>query len=244
MKPLASFDLEIYKEISEENPLEKILPVKITCAAIKLEGVKNILFYFGFPYMSKKQCINMLCDLIEIKKYYTFITWAGTGFDFKILAYETNNFKKCGELALNHIDMMLEVVFRKGWFLSLDAALNGMNIKSKLHEVMLDTGLFTNISGQQAPKYWKLGEYSAVLKYLKYDVIRPLELAKKIQQIQGLKWYSKKGNPQSIYIKKLSMVKNLFLIPEPDTSWMINPPNRIQFINWIPNYNYKINSSV
>ena len=236
MKPFASFDLEIYHEIDRENPLESFLPVGITCAAIKLEGVEKILFYFGFPYMSKKQCIYMLNDLIQINKFYTFITWAGTGFDFKVLAHETDNFEQCGFLALNHIDMMLEIVFRKGWFVALNSALKGMGIESKLHNVILDSGLPATISGQQAPKFWKLKEYSAVLKYLKTDVIRPLQLAKKIQKIQGIKWFSKKGKLQNIRLENLRVVKDLFSIPIPDTSWMEDPPMRSQFVDWIPNY--------
>jgi hypothetical protein len=240
MKPLASFDIEIYKEIDKDHSVESILPVGITCAAIKLEGVKKILFYFGFPYMNKQQCINMLNDLIQINKFYTFLTWAGTGFDFKVLAYETEDFDRCGFLALNHIDMMLEIVFRKGWFVALDSALKGMNIKSKLHKIILDNGNKSKMSGKQAPNFWKQGEYSAVLHYLKYDVIRPLQLAKKIQQIQALQWLSKKGKPQNISIEYLRIVKDLFTIPIPDTSWMTDPPKRSQFIDWIPNYKQKI----
>jgi len=66
MKPFASFDLEIYKEITN-NTLDDILPSRITCAAIKLEGVKKILYYYDCQANLEDSRISILAYYREQK---------------------------------------------------------------------------------------------------------------------------------------------------------------------------------
>ena len=240
-KPFASFDLEIATDLtSDDKSIDKwqeYAPLGISCAALKLEDVDNVIFWEGKPRMSKADCVGMMKSLRLIMDNYDIITWNGTSFDFRVLAIETGFVPECGYIALKSIDMMLEVVFRKGHYLGLDTALSGMNIGSKLHEVRLNSGrLLNDMSGDMAPLLWAAGEYGAVLEYLKYDVIRPLELAKKIADCYFLAWQSKRGFPSCVDIDRLVPAYQLFSLPPPDTSWMSYPPKRKQFFDWIPNY--------
>ncbi len=240
-KPFASFDLEIATDLtSEDKSIDRwpeYAPLGISCAALKLENVDDVIFWQGKPRMPKADCVDMMKNLRSIMNKYDIITWNGTSFDFRVLAIETGFVPECGHLALKSIDMMLEVVFRKGHYLGLDTALAGMGIGSKLHEVRLNSGgLLNDMSGALAPLMWAAGEYDAVLEYLRYDVIRPLELAQKISERGYLKWRSKKGFPQQVDIDSLVPAYQLFSLSSPDTSWMTDPPKREKFFDWIPNY--------
>lgn len=239
-KPFASFDLEIATDLSDDKSIDHwqdYAPLGISCAALKMEGIDDVIFWEGKPRMSKAACIDLMKNLRSIMNKYDLITWNGASFDFRVLAFESDFIPECGYLALNSIDMMLEVVFRKGHYLALDTALSGMGIGSKLHEVRLNSGVLINdMSGAMAPLMWAAGEYDAVLEYLRYDVIRPLELAQKILDVGYLKWKSKKGFPQQIDIDSLVPAYQLFNLPLPDTSWMSTPPKRESFFEWIPNY--------
>ncbi len=91
--------------------------------------------------------------------------------------------EECGELALNHIDMMLLVTFAKGWFLGLQKALTGAGLEGKLKAVTLSDGSeLTDMQGAKAPQLWADKEYDAVLAYLKEDVLQPLKLAEYIAE--------------------------------------------------------------
>ena len=230
-------DVEVYED-------EHFEQLKISCTAVALSDSDNTIFWYSDAKgpMPRNECVEIVHDLIElVADGYTIVTWNGTGFDFRVLAIESGMFEECAELALHHIDMMLYVVFIKGHRLALNTALHGAGLLSKLKEVELNDGtIITDMAGSKAPELWALGERDAVLSYLEYDVVMPLQLLSDIQCNKCMVWSSKAGNPQQVKIPKLYTVKECFALPEPDTSWMDSAPDRFDFIKWMPNYKDRI----
>ena len=237
---LMSFDLEISKILPEfSGNLFEYAPLGISCAAVAHD---EVVFWQGIPQLSKKECQILVKDLMAYASSgYTFVTWNGCGFDFRVLAQESGMVEECGEMALNHVDLMLLVTFTKGWFLGLDKALQGANIAGKVHEVTLVNGeILYNMDGGMAPELCAKEEYDAVLTYLRGDVEQTLELAKVVQETQRIRWTSGRGKAQSTSVPRLKTVRECFDIPEPDTSWMTDPPRREDFVSWIPEWEKKI----
>jgi hypothetical protein len=162
------------------------------------------------------------------------LTHNGLHFDFSLLGQFSGEIEACAELALNGIDTMFIVTCWKGYFLGLDTLLKGMGIESKLHSVTLNDGSICNdFSGKLAPKMWRDGEFNAVRSYLAVDVQSPMKLAQKIEQENRMFWFSKTGKFQNLFTK-LIPVKECFKIGFPNVSWMSNPPDRNDFVKWIP----------
>ncbi len=229
----ASFDLET------ADVADPLWMSEISCAGVALEQeLTRPMFvpWSAVPHLSQGDCERMVSDFMHLEEDgYTFLTWNGAGFDFRILAERSGMFNECAQLALNHVDMMLLVTFRKGWRLSLQAALKGAGLEGKLKTVTLSTGEeITDMSGSKAPELWQAGEYQAVFDYLKEDVLQPLALARHIEKYSVIKWTSKNGRLQSVYVPKLITVRECFTLPEPDISWMTDPPTRESFVEWMP----------
>lgn len=240
---LASFDLEIAKILPENvNNILDYAPLGISCSALALDGNSDILFWQGFPQQSKQECKKLVQDLMNyVASGYTLVSWNGCNFDFRVLAQESDMYDECGQLALNHVDLMLIVTFTKGWFLGLDKALSGAGISGKVKKLTLSSGeTLNNVSGALAPTLWAKQEYNAVLTYLKGDVMQTLELANAVKTDHVIRWISSNGKPQSVSVPRLLPVKECFAIPKPDTSWMTKSPKRETFINWIPNWEQQI----
>ena len=236
---LMSFDIEISKIIPESSGnLFAHSPLGISCAAVAYDEVR---FWQAVPQLTKEESQQIVHDL---QKYaadgHTIVTWNGCGFDFRLLAEESGMVEECGELALNHVDLMLLVTFNKGWYLGLDKALKGAGIAGKVHEVKLKNGdTLRDMNGGMAPQLWADAEYEAVLTYLRGDVEQTLALAKNIQQTHEIRWLSGRGKPQSVAVPQLLTVRECFSLPEPDVSWMDNPPTRESFVKWIPDWERK-----
>jgi hypothetical protein len=226
-----SYDIELYSELDTENInfAEMIPSIAATCTS-----TKDLRFWYDVPYASRetaKNLVNFMMD--EMKNGWFPFTWNGVSFDFNLLAQYSGMVEECAELALNGVDGMLLIVFNKGYFLGLDAALSGAGLQSKQHAVKLNNGLDFSMTGKDAPAMWRKGEYDAVKAYLKGDVFRPLELIEAIRKNNGIKWTSKTGKP-NFQKTPLTPVKELFSIPQPDVSWMTDPKPRKEFVNWIP----------
>lgn len=236
---LLSYDIEIYNDFPEgEVDLHDIIP---SIAAICTTEA-DVKFYYDKPYMTPLTAGLLVTDMIYwFGLGFVPFTWNGCGFDFKLLGYYSGLVTECAHLALNSVDGMLLVTFRKGYYLGLDAALIGAGVKGKQHEVTLNDGsVITDMGGAKAPEMWRNGEYSAVMDYLRGDVVQPLKLGEVLLSSNQLKWTSKSGRPQSVYTK-MEMVKDLFKLPVPDTSWMTDPPTRRKFIDWMPESVLKAN---
>ena len=241
---LISFDIEISKILPEfSGNLFAHAPLGISCAAVAHDDVK---FWQGVPQLTMEESQQMVRELmVYAAEGYTFVTWNGCGFDFRLLAEESQMMEECGELALNHVDLMLLVTFNKGWYLGLDKALNGAGIGGKVHEVKLKNGeTLHNMDGGMAPKLWADGEHEAVLTYLRGDVEQTLALTKNIQETREIRWLSSRGKPQFVSVPKLLTVRECFSLPEPDVSWMDNPPTREGFVSWIPEWERKVRGTL
>lgn len=233
----ASFDLEIAKEIEEGvDDYTDCMPLGISCAAVALTGDPKVRFWKAKGQLSKQKCQKIVHDLIDIvKQGYKIVTWNGTGFDFRVLAFESGMYEECARLALHHVDMMLIVTFTKGWLLGLDTALSAAGIQSKLKEVELSDGsVLEYMKGDLVPALWEIGEYKAVLDYLTYDVTQPLEYAHLIEKQGFIWWTTKAGNTQKVKFQGMPSTLECFKIPEPDVSWMEAPKTRHYFVSWIP----------
>ena len=234
----ASFDLEIALEIPQGDfDLKKAGPLGITCIGVALSDTKKEIYWHEPGQLSKEECKEVVREFWDLAEQgYTFLTWNGLGFDFRVLAEESGMRYKCAKLALeHHVDMMLYVTFVKGWYLSLQSALEGAGCKGKLKEVILKSGdVLKGMEGSQAPALWKAGEYDAVLRCLQSDILQPLDLVQYIEQHKEIVWTSKAGKPQCVLVPEMLLAYECYLLPEPDTSWMDSPPTREGFIEWVP----------
>ncbi len=237
---LISFDLEISNLLPEKvDNLFDYAPLRISCAATASDDVQ---FWYGVPHLNQEESQKLVKDLINyVAEGYTIVSWNGCGFDFRVLAEESGMVEECGDLALNHVDLMLLVTFKKGWYLGLDKALSGANIAGKVHELKLKNGkMLREMSGALAPKLWSEGETEAVLTYLRGDVEQTLALAEVVRETHKIRWTSGRGKPQSVAVPKLLTVRECFDLREPDTSWMSNAPQREDFVQWIPDWERKL----
>lgn len=236
---LVAFDLETAKLIPSNVQEWKALgPLGISCAALAFSDRDNPRCWYGLPQLSPEECQSLVRELERLaSKGYTIITWNGCKFDFNVLAQESGLVAECAQLARNHVDLMLMVTFTKGWLLSLQKALEGSGLKGKLKVVTLSSGeVIHDMDGAIAPQLWADGEVQAVLDYLQEDVKQLLELATVVARRKRLEWVSTKGSLQSVVFKRLLTVQECLLIPEPDVTWMSNPPKRHDFVGWAQPY--------
>lgn len=214
----------------------------ISCAALCVQDYdsdeKQIEFFesaVGKQAMSAKQASELFWRLIELSSDYDIVTWNGTKFDFQVLGQHVRGDEakaKLKEMTWRHIDMMLMVTCTKGWYLSLDKALEGIGL-SKQHNVTLSDGFeLLDMHGGMAPLLWAQGERKAVLEYLQGDVEYLMELAMSVNKYGRMGWISGSGRRQSITMP-LTSVYDCLELPTPDTSWMDNPPQRQDFVNWM-----------
>ena len=239
-----AFDLETAKLIPENaSDLKQHMPLGISCAALAYGDRAGVTIWQGVPQMDKAACQKIVSELREaVNNGYTLLTWNGCGFDFSVLAQESGLTEKCSDLALGHVDLMLLVTFTKGHFLGLDKALTGAGLGGKVKTLTLsDWTVLTSME----PAQWRLiyghaDKYQAVLNYLRADVTQLLKLARVISTRKQIEWTSNSGRPQSVPVSKVLLAKECFGIPEPDVSWMDNPPSREQFVEWIPNWRQRV----
>jgi hypothetical protein len=234
---LAAFDLEIASILpNAEDDWSRMRGLGISCAAVALEDEGAVQVWQGRPRFTSQQSVELVRRLMALHDQgWLLVTWNGCGFDFRVLAEESGMAQECGLLALNHVDLMLMITFNKGWYLSLEAALQGAGLAGKLKAVRLSDGTeIRDMDGSKAPELWAAGEYEAVLAYLQEDVLQLLELAQVARRRGKIQWTSRRGNPQEVRFTRLLTVEECFDLPEPDTSWMSDPPTREQFVSWIP----------
>lgn len=235
MKKFAAFDLEIAKELPEGcEDWREFSPLGISCAAMAFSDDRPNKVWSGVPSLDIVDCMEMVSDLERISEEYTLVSWNGCKFDFPVLAEESEYPHRCAELAKNHIDIMMIVTFVKGWYLGLDAALIGQNLGGKKKAVRLNDGTtLHDMSGAKVPELWSKGEYDAVLSYLNEDVVPLVKLVQILSITDELHWKSKKGRHQVCEMRGLPTVAECFSIPQPDVSWMDNPPQREDFVSWM-----------
>ena len=251
----ASFDLESAEALPNEVPYNTdcFRNLGIVCAAVALVDsdkcmqwnlTEDIIFWKSetTERLTKEDCQEIVRDLLLlVDEGYTFITWNGTNFDFRLLAVQSEMYTECALLAYrHHVDMMLYVVFYKGHYLSLQKALEGIGNIGKLHDVALNDGtILTDMEGGKAPYLWRCGEFDAVLTYLNYDVTEPLAVLQFMYKKHRIQWFSKTGNPQVLLITEIKTVKNLLYDSNDHPDWGKYQITRTQFIDWMPVLTFK-----
>lgn len=226
-----AFDLEIYKIVPGDfNDWRSHRPLGISCAATcSASGVQ--IWYGKDPaggyadFMSRAEAAELVEYLLTaVQSGATLLTWNGLNFDFDLLAEESDQWKACQELALNHVDMMFQVVCAKGYPLGLDKAAKGMGLPGKT----------AGMSGDQAPVLWQAGRRAEVLEYVSQDVQTTLDLALQVEQARQLRWISNSGRPQVLPLPRGWLrVREAMQLPEPDNAWMRNPLRREDFVAWM-----------
>ena len=241
-----SFDLEIAQEIKEGEEWEPE-EVGISFAAalmIHPDGRDHI----GIEWMAggkvpasrgmtQGEAVEIVDDLESaVESGYRIVTVNGLSFDFRVLAAVSRLPHRCARLARDcQTDLLYIAVCRLGWRVGLDALARGANVKEKLHQVTLNNGeVMEEMNGAAAPKLWSQGEFKAVMAYLREDVRATLEVAEVAEKRKRLFWLSKAGKPYTIVVPAtgLPTVAECSAWPEPDQSWMTDPPNKWEMLKW------------
>ena len=229
-KGYIGFDHEIANDISDFTKWRFHRPLGITCAALYLEGEKPMLWYDVTPQkkpapkMSREYAGRLVSELIDwVEKGYMIFTWNGLGFDFDVLAEESNMWEECRHLALTHVDMMFHFFCLKGFPLKLDKAAKGMGLSGKTE----------GMSGEQAPTLWQQGQFDQVLEYVGQDSRTTVEVAQAVEKKHYLEWISNSGKRQRVdFPNGWLTVEQALKLPLPDTSWMRTRMNRNHFLAW------------
>lgn len=242
--PFLAFDMEIARPVPDGPDILAHRP-GIACAALAREGEERAtvlfdprtspeLFEPATRAMTPAGATRILAALDEaVGRGDTIVTWNGAGFDFRLLAGETGRRTDCASLALKSVDMMFQVLCDRGHPLSLDSALKGARLPSKVDTVTLRSGKVVEINGADAPRYWQEEEYAAVLEYCAADAERTRSLAVACQRSRRLAWTSQKGRPNEIYLRTGWLtVEQCLALPLPDTSWMTRPIAREDVLRW------------
>jgi hypothetical protein len=231
-----AFDLETARILPpDSSDLLSHMPLGIACAAIAFSD-RETEFWHARPQLDAEQCRQLVRRLQAlVRSGYRLVTWNGCSFDFRVLAHESSLFAECGEIALNHVDLMAYVTFSKGYPIKLDKALAGAGLGVKIHAVTLEDGRVVDPSGANAPILWAQGQTEAVLAYQRQDVEALLKLAQRVVQTQRIQWTSTAGREMVLSLRRLLTMRECFELPAPDTSWMTRPPlTRHGFVEWIP----------
>ncbi len=155
------------------------------------------------------------------------VTWNGLAFDMHVLAVESGDYDLAGQLAMQHVDLMFAFLSAKGYRLSLKAAAEGVGSKK---------GVAGADNGADAPQLWAQGDYVTALQYVAQDVIALRDVTAAVIRDGGFSWTAKSGRLNSIALPRdleALRVSEVVQWPEPDQSWMDDPPNRHDAYRWI-----------
>ena len=229
-----AFDIETVKIYPKGDQWQDHRPLGLACAAATAQDLPSPLTWFTTnpdgsiaDAMSPQDTSALLRDLLlyTAQQGYTLLTWNGLGFDFDVLAEESDDPRLCGELALNHIDMMFQFFCRQGYPISLQTAAEGMNTQPKTE----------GLSGDLAPELWASGQRQQVVDYCAQDTRATLDLALECDRQGRIGWTSRSGRSNNLFLPAGWLtVAQARRIPPPDTSWMTDPIPREQFTNWLP----------
>ena len=147
---------------------------------------------------------------------FTIVSWNGLGFDFDILAEESGRHDLCRQLAVTHVDLMFHLFCEKGFAVGLDAA----------GRAMCSRGKTTGMQAALAPKMWAEGKTQQVLQYVTDDCQLTLDVAKSADMDGRFAWITRRGTVSNFDLTggRWLTVHEAMQLPEPDTSWMTEPP--------------------
>lgn len=231
-KKYCGFDIETAKILPDNfGDLHDHRPLGISCAALWCEDKDSAeVFYSKNPNgdVSNKMSVEDLSNFVDVlldktKQGYDIVTHNGLGFDFDILAEESERHEDCQQLALNHIDMMFHFFCGKGFVIGLNAAAKSIGISKP-----------ADVDGSVAPQLWRQGDYQTVLDYVSQDCRLTLDVAMTSEKNKKITWITRKGSTAYFSIPDGWLnVKEAMELPLPDTSWMDNAWERSKFTGWL-----------
>ncbi len=157
-----AFDIETAKEVpGEEFIWRPHRPLGISCAATLTSDSDKPRLWYGKSSDDATAKQMSVPETAELVRYlaamaangYTILTWNGLGFDFDVLAEESQSIHDCMAIALDHVDMMFHLVCSLGFPVSLQKAADGMGVVGKP----------AGMTGIKAPKAWADGQHEVVL---------------------------------------------------------------------------------
>ena len=233
------FDIETAKVIPEGANLREERPLGVTCVAFDRADFPNLAVGAKGNQMTPAEVREVVDRLEEmVAQGYVITTWNGLAFDFDILAEEAEPdvAQRIARLATsdNHVDLMFHFVCAKGFRVALAKACEGMEIEGKTD----------GVSGARAPELWAAGERDKVLEYVAQDARIQRLLAEAVDAKGKLWWVKKNGQLASAVLGEPRSVPRALLLPEPDTSWMDNPPERKWFTWWTKQHGVKLDVGV
>ena len=232
MRNYLAFDIETASMV-EGDDWRSCRPLGITCAAaLSSDTPDRPIIWHGMTSdgtpsdrMTRNEAHNLVDDLRSYEAHgYTLLTWNGAGFDFDILAEEADAYPACQVLARDHVDMMFQVLCERGFPIGIDNAAKAMEI----------TGKPEGMSGALAPQLWADGKFQTVLDYVVQDVRMALQVAEHAERAHALRWMTRRGQSRTFNLPDGWLtVGDAYTLPEPDTSWMTNPLNRNDIVQWM-----------
>jgi hypothetical protein len=228
-----AFDIETAKVLPESaTDLMDHRPLGVACASAALDGQEEAASWFGSAAggpaarMSQSEVRALLRDLAaRVDEGYTLVSWNGLSFDFNILAEESGLPEECARLALQHVDMMFQVVCELGHPVALGKAAEGLGLPGKS----------AGISGYEAPLLWAQGRHREVLEYNVQDARLALEIARRSELCGEFVWITRRGAKGRMPLEQGWLpVQRALELPLPDTAWMSDPPAREHFLSWLP----------
>lgn len=226
MNKIAAFDLEIAKLIPQNcTDWFSLGSLGITCLGIALSDSDEVIMFSGVPQIDKETCIEIVDKLEALANDgYMIVGFNSAGFDFRVLAFESELHSRCVALAMNHVDIFFAIFCIKGYCKGLDKI-------SKAHGL---TGKQEGVNGAMAPQMWLDGRYHEVLDYCAADVEMTLELARQADAMGFVHWTANDGSlDRTLFPNGLLTVAEALEVPEPNNAWMKDPWNRSKFTGWM-----------
>jgi hypothetical protein len=227
-----AFDIETAKVLPDDfDDLHHHRPLGITCAATWCTDESEPEVFYSedsdgspLPQMTV-QDLHTFIDHLNSKAEagYTILTHNGLGFDFDILAEESERFEICRSLALHHVDTMFHFFCGKGFPISLNAASKAIGNSKP-----------SDVDGSIAPILWKEGNFQKVINYVAQDCRLTLDVAETSENRGQISWITQRGKKSYFPLPNGWLtVDQASQLPLPDNSWMDNPWPRSKFTSWL-----------
>ena len=227
-----AFDIETAKILPEDfGELLAHRPLGICCTATWASHEEAAQVFYsrkpdGTPDdQMNQQDLSSFVDFLmtQANDGYSIVTLNGLGFDFDILAEESNRWDDCRHLARTHVDILFHIFCEKGFGVGLNAAAKALGLSKP-----------ENVDGAVAPQLWKDGEHQTVLDYVAQDCNLTLNIAERSELNKAFQWITRKGSKSSVPLPSgWQTVEEAMTRPLPDTSWMDKPWPRSKFIGWL-----------
>jgi hypothetical protein len=231
---LLSFDIEISDvfELGPNEDMEIYAPFHISVAATAVcDGEERLWFSEdadGIPSLNLTQ--QRAHELLEYLKQmqeqgFMLCAWNGLSFDLKWIGHHAHDQKLAAQIALKSYDPMFQFFNQKGFPVGLASVAAGMGIgQEKL------------MSGADAPKEWRAGNYDRVMKYVTGDCQMTNLIVRAIQQAGEVRWLASNGTIRSEPMERLKSVEEVIGDPAPDQSWMDRPLPKSKFCGWVNDF--------